>query len=113
LTTGRIDTYIVNLRNPKVTGASGGSTTVSTLDGQFSLTGRIGVRSQGVGGAPDMDGCRERLSVSGGQVTPANQVYSGTITGFTRKVDGAANDAFIYQRKSPAGNRPSMAGSYR
>ena len=41
-TDGRVDTYVVNLRNPQVAGANIGSATVSTADGQCSLTGRIG-----------------------------------------------------------------------
>src|ERR1035438_8658313 len=40
---GRVDTYIVNLRNPQIAGATGGSTTVATADGQYSLTGRVGL----------------------------------------------------------------------
>ena len=42
LTDGRVDTYLVNLRNPEVAGANTGSATVSTADGKLSLTGRIG-----------------------------------------------------------------------
>ncbi|HEV2696227.1 MAG TPA: hypothetical protein VG347_25300, partial [Verrucomicrobiae bacterium] len=40
---GRADTYIINLRNPQVTGAAGGAATVATADGQYSLTGRVGL----------------------------------------------------------------------
>src|SRR5690242_20899280 len=48
---GRVDTYIVNLHNPRIAGANAGSTIVATLDGQYSLTGRVGLCSTNSTGA--------------------------------------------------------------
>src|SRR5262249_17250592 len=41
---GRTDTCIVNLRNLKIAGANNGSATATTADGQYAVTGRIGVQ---------------------------------------------------------------------
>ena len=43
---GREDTCVVNLYNPEVAGASGGTSSVSTADGVYVLDGRIGVHCE-------------------------------------------------------------------
>jgi len=102
---GRVDTYIVNLRNPQVAGATGGAATVSTVDGQYSLTGRVGLEVDRTGGdsrvwtmnATDFKYAGRELS------TPTNTYFSGLIAGATRKQDGGSNDAFTTTSPLPTG----------
>ena len=102
---GRVDTYIVNLRNPQVAGATGGAATVSTADGQYSLTGRVGLhvdRSTGDSrvftmNATDFKYAGRELS------TPTNTYFSGLIAGETRKLAGGSNDAFTTTSPLPLG----------
>jgi hypothetical protein len=102
---GRVDTYIVNLRNPQVAGATGGAATVSTLDGQYSLTGRVGLHVDRPTGdsrvltmnATDFKFAGRELS------TPTNTYFSGLIAGETRKLNGASNDAFTTASPLPLG----------
>jgi autotransporter-associated beta strand protein len=102
---GRVDTYIVNLRNPQVAGATGGSATVSTLDGQYSLTGRIGLHVDRPTSDPrviTMDATD--FKYAGRELsTPTNTYFSGLIAGETRKLDGASNDAFTTTSPLPVG----------
>ncbi|HTA95626.1 MAG TPA: hypothetical protein VK769_05830, partial [Verrucomicrobiae bacterium] len=102
---GRVDTYIVNLQNPKITGASGGAATVSTADGQYVLSGRVGMTVDRSNGDPrvwtinatDFKFPGRELS------TPTNIYYSGWISGETRKFDGATYDAFTTAAPLPIG----------
>ncbi len=103
-TDGRVDTYLVNLHNPQVAGANGGSATVSTADGKYSLAGRVGVHMDRTGGdarvwtvnATDFQYPGRRLSTPGAY-------YSGLISGETRKLTGGSNDAFITSAALPTG----------
>ncbi len=102
---GRVDTYIVNLRNPQVAGATGGSATVSAADGQYSLTGRVGLemnRSTGDSRVMTMNTTDFKYG-SGEMSTPTNIYFSGLIAGETRKLDGASNDAFTTTSPLPLG----------
>jgi autotransporter-associated beta strand protein len=102
---GRADTYIVNLRNPQVSGANTGSATVSTLDGQYSLTGRVGLHVDRTNGdsrvwtmnATDFKFAGRELS------TPTNTYFSGLIAGETRKQASGAYDAFTTISPLPLG----------
>ncbi len=102
---GRVDTYIVNLRNPQVAGANTGSATVSTVDGQYSLTGRVGLQVDRTTGDPrvwTMDATD--FKYAGRELsTPTNTYFSGLIAGATRKLDGASNDAFTTVSPLPLG----------
>lgn len=100
---GRVDTYLVNLRNPEVAGATGGSATIATTDGKYSLTGRIGLHSQGPAGsrawnikATDFKYDTSRLSVT-------DRNPSGTLTGELRKATGSGYDAFVTTTPLPLG----------
>jgi len=102
-TDGRVDTCVVNLHNPGVAGASGGSATVSTADGEYVLNGRIGVlRNDGINpriwsmGASDFE-------YNGNHLLASNPSYTGTISSETRKLEGGANDAFITATALPLG----------
>src|SRR5204863_2464179 len=89
---------------PQVAGASVGSATVSTADGQYSLTGRVGVHM-------DRSGADSRVwtvnatdfQYPGRRLTAPNTYYSGLITGETRKLTGGANDAFSTGTVLPTG----------
>lgn len=102
---GRVDTYIVNLRNPQVAGANGGSPTVSTVDGQYSLTGRVGLevnRSSGDSRVWTMNATD--FKYGGGELsTPTNTYFSGWISGETRKLTGGSFDAFTTTTPLPLG----------
>jgi hypothetical protein len=103
-TDGRVDTYLINLRNPKIAGAAAGSDTIVTTDNAYCLTGRVGVYVS-------RRGAESRVWTIGarkfkyGSRTATNAVasYSGNIIGVTRKAAGAANDAFIVDTSIPAG----------
>ena len=102
---GRVDTCIVNLRNPQVAGASGGSATVTTSDGRYSLNGRVGVHMEGPSLAPrvwtmhatDFQYPNRRFT------TPTNIFYGGVLSGETRKLAGGGRDAFITMTPLPSG----------
>ena len=101
---GRVDTYIVNLRNLKVAGANTGAATVSTTDGQYSLTGRVGLevdRSNGDSRVVTMNATDFKYP-SRELLTPGTY-YSGLITGEMRKFDGAVYDAFTTTTPLPLG----------
>jgi hypothetical protein len=103
-TDGRADTYLINLRNPKIAGAAAGSDTIVTTDNAYCLTGRVGVYVS-------RRGAESRVWTIGarkfkyGSRTATNAVasYSGNIIGVTRKAAGAANDAFIVDTSIPVG----------
>lgn len=102
---GRVDTYIVNLRNPQVAGANTGSATVSTADGQYVLTGRIGLTSESPNGNSRVWTMNATdLKYPGGEFsTPTNTYFSGLIAGDTRKADGASYNAFTTTTPLPLG----------
>lgn len=102
---GRVDTCIVNLRNPQVAGANTGSASVVTADGQYWLTGRVGLHVDRTNGdsrvwtmnATDFKYPGRELS------TPMNTYFSGVIAGETRKQTGGDNDAFTTPSTLPTG----------
>ena len=102
---GRVDTCVVNLRNPQIAGATGGAATIATADGQYSLTGRVGLHVDRTSGdsrvwtmnATDFKYPGRELS------TPTNMYFSGLIAGETRKQNGASNDAFTTTSPLPLG----------
>ncbi|HXU77086.1 MAG TPA: hypothetical protein VN794_10980, partial [Methylomirabilota bacterium] len=102
-TDGRVDTCVVNLRNPQVAGANTGLATVSTTDGQYSLTGRIGLRSDGPAGSRVWAVNATQFIYPGGSFAPANLYYSGPILGETRTLTGSSNNAFIASTPLPLG----------
>jgi hypothetical protein len=102
-TDGRVDTCVVNLRNPQVAGASGGSATVSTTNGQFSLTGRVGFHTTSPGASRAWIVNGTQFQYPGGVMAPTNLFYSGQITGETRKLNGDTRDAFISSTPLPLG----------
>jgi hypothetical protein len=103
-TDGRVDTYIVNLRNPQVAGATGGSATVSTADEEYSLTGRVGVHMDRMSGDSRVWTVNATdFQYPGRRLTTPNTVYSGLIAGETRKLTGGANDAFTTTTPLPGG----------
>lgn len=103
-TDGRIDTYLINLRNPKIVGASGGSGTIATADNAYRVSGRIGIHVS-------RPAAESRVWLIGAnhfqygtrQATHSTPSYSGNIIGVTRKAAGAANDAFIVDAMIPGG----------
>jgi autotransporter-associated beta strand protein len=102
-TDGRVDTYIVNLNNPKVAGATAGAATVSTADGQYTLTGRIGVQMERASGSRCWTVNAGDFQYPGRRLTTPNQYYSGLILGETRKLTGGSNDAFYTSTPLPLG----------
>ncbi len=101
---GRVDTCIVNLRNPQVAGATGGSTTVSTADGQYSLSGRVGIHMDRPGGDSRVWTVNATdFQYPGRRLTTPNTYYSGWIAGETRKLTGGSNDTFITTTALPTG----------
>jgi hypothetical protein len=103
LANGRVDTYVVNLRNPQVAGANTGPASVSTTNGQYSLTGRIGLFSDGPAGNRAWVVNGSSFVYPGGSFAPTNLYYSGLIGGETRKLTGGSNDAFITTTPLPTG----------
>jgi len=93
---GRVDTCLVNLGNPKVAGAAGDPLAVTTADGQYSLTGRLGALVTRTNGDSRVWTMNAASFQSPGRqfATPTNIYWSGLIAGSTRKYDGAGNDAF-------------------
>lgn len=100
---GGTDTYVVNLRNPEVAGATGGALTVSTADGQFILTGRIGMYSARPTGLRVWTVNAAEFQYPGGSFITPGCYYSGAIIGETRKSEGAQYDALITTTPLPLG----------
>lgn len=104
-TDGRVDTYLVNLHNNQVNGATSGSNTVSTADGQYVLTGRVGAHMSfpGTGGSRVWTMNATDFQFAGRRFTTPGTYYSGLVSGATRKLDGATNDAFTTATSLPTG----------
>jgi hypothetical protein len=102
-TSGRVDTYLVNLHNPRVYGNSGGAATIATSDGVYSLTGRIGYYMQNSAGNRVWTMGASSFKHPQGTYSPGTQVYSGSIIGVTRQAAGATNDALIVSGILPTG----------
>jgi hypothetical protein len=103
-TDGRVDTYLVNLRNPQVAGATAGAATISTADGQYSLNGRVGVFMDRPNGDPRVWTINATdFQYPGRRLTTPNTYYSGLITGEERKLTGGSNDAFTTTAPLPLG----------
>ena len=103
-TDGRVDTYVINLRNPAVAGAGGGSATVTTADGQYSLTGRVGAFMDGPAGDSRVWTMNATdFQYPGRRLTTPGTYYWGSIAGETRKLNGAAYDAFLTVTPLPQG----------
>ncbi len=103
-TDGRVDTYVVNLRNPKIIGANGGAATVSTADGLYSLAGRVGVVMDRANGDPRVWTVNATdFQYAGRRFTTPSTYYSGLIAGEERKQTGGSNDAFTTLSPLPTG----------
>jgi hypothetical protein len=103
-TDGRVDTYLANLRNPQVAGATGGSATISTADGQYSLNGRVGVFMDRPNGDPRVWTINATdFQYPGRRLTTPSTYYSGQITGEERKLTGGNYDAFTTTTPLPTG----------
>jgi hypothetical protein len=102
-TDGRVDTYLVNLRNPQVAGANTGAATVSTADSQYILTGRIGAFSTGPSGSRVWTVDASSFQYPNQKLTTPDRHYSGIIAGETRKANGGAYDAFYTTTPLPLG----------
>jgi hypothetical protein len=100
---GRVDTYLVNLRNPEVAGATGGTATVATSDGKYSLTGRIGLHSQGPTGTRAWNVKATDFKYDTSRLTVTDRNPAGTLTGELRKATGATYDAFVTTTPLPLG----------
>jgi hypothetical protein len=100
---GRVDTCLVNLRNPQVAGANTGAATVSTTNGEYVLAGRMGVYTSGPAGSRVWAVNASQFQCPGLTYAPTNLYYSGLITGETRKLTGGSNDAFMTATPLPAG----------
>src|SRR5207302_355968 len=103
---GRVDTYIINLRNPRVTGSGGGSAIVGTTDGQYVLNGRVGLhvdQASGVGSRVLTMNASDFKYPGRELITPTNMYFSGWIVGETRKFTGGAYDAFTTTTPLPTG----------
>lgn len=104
-TDGRVDTYLINLRNPNIAGANGGSVAIATADQAYRVNGRIGIHVS-------RPGAESRVWLIGAshfqygtrQATQSTPSYSGNIIGVTRKAQGAVNDAFIVDAMIPGGS---------
>jgi hypothetical protein len=93
---GHVDAVIVNLHNPRVAGASGGSATVATADGQFVLTGRVGLHSARADGERAWSVAATSFRFGSADLTTPNAVYQGAID--------TAGDAFVTATDLPAGD---------
>ena len=103
-TDGRVDTLVVNLNNPRIAGVpAGGAASVSTADGQFVLSGRLGVHSKGPAGERAWTLAAGSLQVPGGRLTTPNTFFQGTITEMMRTATGGAGNAFVTATPLPAG----------
>jgi autotransporter-associated beta strand protein len=102
-TDGRVDTYVVNLRNPQVAGANGGSPTVSTADGQYVVTGRVGAHMDRPSDSRTWTINATDFQYPSRRLTTPNTYYSGLIAGETRKFTGGSNDAFFTTTPLPLG----------
>ncbi|HEU5122461.1 MAG TPA: LamG domain-containing protein [Verrucomicrobiae bacterium] len=100
---GRVDTCLINLRNPQVAGANLGGGSISTLDEKFMVNGRIGVHTDGPAGGRVWAVNASRFEYSDGVFTPTNLLYSGQILGETRKLAGGDYDAFLTTTPLPLG----------
>ena len=98
---GRVDTCLVNLRNPRVAGATGGSLTIATADGQYALSGRIGIHMDQRGDSRWWTVASSEFRFPGGAATNSSPVYSGRVLAETREAMGAPNDAFIVDSPLP------------
>ena len=103
LTDGRVDTYIVNLRNPEVAGATSGTATVTTADGKYSLTGRIGATTEGPAGSLAWGIKATDFKFNDRRLVTTDRHYEGTIIAETRKATGGSSDAFITTTPLPVG----------
>jgi hypothetical protein len=105
---GRTDTYVINLYNPKVAGAGGGVPSVSTADGQYLLTGRIGAHTTGPAGERSWTIAASEFRFGTGGLTTPDQTYQGVVTGLWREAAGDAADAFVTSAALPEGT--ALAG---
>ena len=102
-TDGRRDTVLVNLNDPRVTGAGGGSPSISTADGAYVLDGRIAAHSAGPQGERAWSVAAADFRHAGGALKTPGQVMEGVVTGFLRQATGAAGDIFVTSTPLPEG----------
>jgi hypothetical protein len=108
---GRVDTWLINHKNPDVQGAGTGQDTIATLDGNFSLTGRIGLHSKGADTLKIWVMDTSEFIHPDGTYTPSSPLhYAGAITGETRVETGDAYDAFTTTTPLPTGT--ALRGKY-
>ena len=100
---GRKDVALINLNNSLITG-SNAVQTIQTADNQYAVTGKVGLFST-------VNSMVNGYLIQGSNLTHntnkldiPNSTLSGTITGVTRKADGALYDAFITSAAIPAGD---------
>jgi autotransporter-associated beta strand protein len=103
-TDGRVDTYLMNLQNTKVDGASGGSAIVSTADGQYSLTGRLALHVDRSSDSRVWTVNATDFQYPGRRLSTPNTYYFGLIAGETRKLSGGSYDAFTTATALPQGS---------
>ncbi len=107
---GRIDTYLINHRNPDVNGANTGATNIATADGQYQLAGRVGLFSEGPDGAKVWSMNASEFRYPGGAFITPNLHYEGILIGETRVETGESANAFITATPLPLGT--ALQGNY-
>jgi len=100
---GRKDVALINMNNDLINGISP-TQTIKSSDNQYSLTGKIGLFSTANSVVNGYLFQGSNLTYNTNKLDIANAVYSGTITGATRKADGATYDAFITTAVIPEGD---------
>ena len=101
---GRVDTYLINLNNPRVAGAGSGARTIYTTDGQYVLNGRIGVHTTGPEGEHAWTVAANRFHFAGRRLIMPNQLYEGLVDGTIRRSTGDSSDAFLTSANLPLGS---------
>lgn len=81
---GRVDTYLVSMNTPEITGKEPG--TVKTADGEFEMQGRIGIN---ISGAGDLDCTKligaNYIKTNGETLTADKAFYEGELIGAERE----------------------------
>ena len=100
---GRKDVALINMNNDLISGLAP-TQTIKTSDNQYALTGKIGLFSTANSVVNGYLFQGSNLTYNTNKLDIANAVYYGTITGATRKADGALYDAFITTAVIPEGD---------
>src|SRR5262249_48092878 len=83
-------------------GAGGGAATVATADGQFVLSGRVGVHNARTDGERAWSVAATSFRFGSAELTTPDAVYQGTIASLQRAADRSAGDAFVTATELPA-----------